>query len=205
MQINFLGESAFKIQSKDVVIVIDPFGPKTGLRLNPLKADIVLTSGFGDQDIKRVKSNVKDSFFIDSPGEYEIKGAFIYGIESEHSVLFSINVERITIAHLGGLSSELSDAQLEIFNNADVLLVPVGGGQGKDKVLTPTQADKIVSQIEPRIVIPMNFKIPELKIEREDVAKFCKEVGAKEEQQEKLVLKRKDLPQEEMEVIVLKP
>jgi len=63
---------------------------------------------------------------------------------------------------------------------------------------------EIINEIEPRIVIPMHYKIPGLKVDVESADKFLKEMGAsKAEKMAKLKISKKDLPQEEMKVILL--
>jgi L-ascorbate metabolism protein UlaG (beta-lactamase superfamily) len=62
---------------------------------------------------------------------------------------------------------------------------------------------EVISQLEPRIVIPMHYKVPGLKEEIEGVEKFIKELGLKPRNEEKLRITKKDLPQEDMELVVL--
>lgn len=206
MIIQFFGESCFRIQAREAVIVIDPFGKTTGLRMAPIKADIVLMSGFGDLDRDRVKPVTDTLMVIDSPGEYETKGVFVYALEGAHSTFFIVKAEDISIAHFAGALEDLSSKHLEQANSIDIALVPVGGGEGKSAVLSAAQADALITHIEPRVVIPMNFSIDGLKVQRDDKEKFLKEIGSSGvEQMEKYTLKKKDLPAEDLQVILLKP
>ena len=93
----------------------------------------------------------------------------------------------------------LSEEELEFIGDVDILLVPVGG----DSVLDGEKAAEVVRQIEPRLVIPMQFKIKDLKIKRSDESKFLKEMGGKSENENKLKISRKDLPEDTTRVIVL--
>src|SRR5207249_11579417 len=43
--------------------------------------------------------------------------------------------------------------------------------------MTAAQAAEVVRQVEPRVVVPMHFAIPGLKIELEPVDRFLKEMG----------------------------
>jgi L-ascorbate metabolism protein UlaG (beta-lactamase superfamily) len=43
--------------------------------------------------------------------------------------------------------------------------------------ISSAEAVKIVGQIEPRIVIPMHYAVPKLKMEVDDVSKFLKAMG----------------------------
>jgi L-ascorbate metabolism protein UlaG (beta-lactamase superfamily) len=67
-------------------------------------------------------------------------------------------------------------------------------------------AAKIISQIEPKITIPMHYALPKLKIKLDGVDKFFKSVGIKPPQAiPKLSIKKKDLSEEEAKIIVLQP
>jgi L-ascorbate metabolism protein UlaG (beta-lactamase superfamily) len=94
----------------------------------------------------------------------------------------------------------LTTDQLEKIGAVDVLLVPVGGTytiEAKDAV-------KVISQIEPKIVIPMHYLLPKHKEKLDDVDKFLKAMGSKSiEPQNKLTIKQKDLPEEDTQQIVI--
>ncbi len=156
--------------------------------------------------------NIKgEPFIIDSQGEYEVKNVFVYGLPAYHDnkegaesgkiTVFVIELEGMKIAHLGDIGQEsLTDEQLEELEGVDVLLIPVGG----EETINGTGAVKIISQIQPRIVIPMHYKIPGLNTKLEPVDKFLKEFGVSApEKMEKLKISKKDLPQEETRVIIL--
>lgn len=219
MYITWYGQSCFKIQAKslfqEVVLICDPFEPKIGLKLPKIKADIVTISHahFDHNFLGKIEGrNLNEKpFVIAGPGEYEIKNTLIYGIPSWHdneqgskrgeNTIYLIETEGISLAHLGDLGQkELSQTQLEQLEKVDVLMIPVGGVYTIDA----KQATVIISQIEPRIVIPMHYKIQGLNIKLETIDKFLKEIGAKKEEVGKLKITKKDLPQEETKVVVLK-
>jgi L-ascorbate metabolism protein UlaG (beta-lactamase superfamily) len=82
----------------------------------------------------------------------------------------------------------------------DVLLVPVGGGNG----LTPAKAAEVVNLIEPGIVVPMHYKTPDSKVELSELSGFLKQMGISEalEPEESLKLTKRDIP-EATRVVVL--
>ncbi|PJA92296.1 hypothetical protein CO134_00815 [Candidatus Kuenenbacteria bacterium CG_4_9_14_3_um_filter_39_14] len=220
MQIQWFGQSCFKITSKstngDVILVTDPYANKYGLKKPKLSADIITVSHNHEDhnDCQSVKgtSNTPDPFIIKGPGEYEFKGIFIYGIPSYHdnehgaqrgqNTIYVISTEGITVTHLGDIGErELTAEQLEYVEDSDILLIPVGGKYTIDG----KEAAKLVSQIEPRIVIPMHYKIPGLNLDIDSAEKFIKEIGNKKEELDKLKIYKKDLPQEETKLIILKP
>jgi L-ascorbate metabolism protein UlaG (beta-lactamase superfamily) len=208
MNISWLGQTCFKLQSKDVVLITDPYAAReSGLKLPPLKADIVVACDpIGDvKPITRPEQKDEEAFSISSPGEYEVKGAFIYGIPHPQGrkTIYRIDMEGMVIAYLGDMAGSLSAEQLEKLSGVDILLVPVGG-DGKSS-LDGKGAAEVVGQIEPRLVNPMLYKLPGLKNKLEGAEKFCKELGVKmEEPLDKLKIAKKDLPQEDMKVIFLK-
>lgn len=211
MNITWLGQACFKIQGKEVTIITDPYDSKIGLKLPRLNAEI-LTISHNHYDHNNIKAVSGQPFLIDTPGEYEIKKVFIWGIPSWHdnkegavrgaNTIFIYQLEDIKLAHLGDLGTTLSNEQLEKLEGVDILLIPVGGIYTIDG----KKAAEVVNQIEPRIVIPMHYKIPNLKIKLEAVDKFCNEMGVKKNgPEEKLKITKKDLPAEEIKIIILKP
>lgn len=220
MLIQWLGQSCFKIQvktaDKNTNIITDPYSDDYGLKLPRLSADILTVSHDHNDhsNIKPIKGTEFHSqpFLINGPGEYEISDVFIYGIPSFHdnkkgqergdNIIYIITAEQINIAHLGDIGEfELSDRQLELMNNIDILLIPVGGKYTIDS----EKAVSIISQVEPRIVIPMHYKIPGLKLDIDTADKFIKAMGGKAETIDKLKISKKDLPQEETKLIILTP
>jgi L-ascorbate metabolism protein UlaG (beta-lactamase superfamily) len=214
MIITWLGQSCFKIQDKTgtegITVVTDPFDKKVGLKVPNFEADVV-TISHDHYDHNNASSLRGNPFVIKSAGEYDIKGVSIHGVESYHddkqgadrgtNIIYRIVVDNISIAHLGDLGHILDNKQLDVLAGTDILLIPVGGKY----TLDAKKAVEVVSQIEPRMVIPMHYKIKGSKITDIDtVDKFIKEMGIKPTEEEKLKISKKDLPQEDMELVVLK-
>jgi len=213
LNILYHGLSCFSIEAKGVskttTLVVDPFDTKgTGLRLpRTLSAEIVAITDNKNKLYNNLDAVSEAELVVTEPGEYEKGGVFIYGIsvksdtdeKAEESMIFRFELEGIAVAHLGGLKHKLSDESLSELENIDILLLPVGGGDSIDY----KKAAEIANQIEPRIIIPMQYKLPGLTANLDDVQKFLKEYGAKEETMNKLKISRKDLPEEETKVIVL--
>lgn len=216
MLISWLGHSAFKLQGKTqadtVTVITDPFySDKTGLKLPKLEAEIVTISH--DHDDHNNSEAVKGSpRIIRGAGEYEIKGVFIEGVFSYHddvkgkergtNIMYRFEIEDISVTHLGDLGTELDNKQLERLEGTDILLVPVGGTY----TINAETAVKVINQIEPRIVIPMHYQVPELtglKNKLDGLDRFIKAIGIKPRQEEKLKILKKELPQDTMEVVVL--
>ncbi len=212
MIITWCGHSCFKIQDKlnsdGVTLTTDPFDKKIGLKPPAFESDIVTVS-HDHYDHNNTKALRGDAFVIDKAGEYDLKGVAVHGVESFHdkekgkergsNIIYKINMDNITVAHLGDLGHELNEKQLEVLVGIDILLIPVGGKY----TLNAKQAVSVVGQIEPRIVIPMHYKLPGLNIDLDGVEKFVKELGIEVTKEAKLRISKKDLPQEDMELVIL--
>jgi len=213
MEITYLGHSCFKISGKKINILTDPFDPAfVGLKLGKQDADVVTIShAHPDHNYLGLMKN-DDYLLLDSAGEFEIKESEFIGVEASHGVvdgvdkgkinMFSFEVDGVKIAHLGDLGTELSGKQLDCLDGVDILLIPVGGYY----TLDAETAVKVVTQIEPKIVIPMHFKAGQ-KIENIDklttAEDFFKEMAVNPEPQDKFKVTLKDLPLE-LQVVNLK-
>ena len=222
-KISFAGQSCFQIsvsnsRDHEADIVIDPFDEKTGLKLPNLKADILLVT-HQHHDHNNIKDVKGEPFLVDSPGEYEVKGVFIKGIPSFHddvegkergfNTIYTIEAEDIRFCHMGDLGQkQLTDEQLEKIDSVDVLMIPVGGKYSLDS----STAQKIIAQIEPKIVIPMHYALPaspsqggsKSKSDLDGVDKFLKAMGKSVTPIDKLTVKQSTLPKEgAMEIVVL--
>ena len=214
MEIYWKGHALFYIETepvknKKVSLVIDPYDASLGLPLPSLAADILLITHnhFDHNNVKLVKG---EPFIIKGPGEYDVGNVYIEGIKGFHDdkqgaergeiTIYTIESEGIRICHLSDLGQkELTEKQLERIGNIDILMIPVGGTY----TISSKEAPSIISQIEPKIVIPMHYALPGLKIKLDKVDKFLKEMGAKEpEIIKKLKIRKKDLPAE-MKIILL--
>ena len=212
MIITWQGHSCFKIQDKigpdGITLVTDPFNKEIGLKVPNFEADIVTVSHDHD-DHNNVGALRGNPFVINCAGEYDFKGVLVEGIDSYHdeskgekrgvNVIYRFEVEDVSIVHLGDLGNSLDNTQLEKLAGTDILLIPVGGKY----TLDAKKAVEVISQIEPRIVIPMHYKTEGVKIDIDPIDKFIKEIGVTPTYEEKLKISKKDLPQEDMELVIL--
>jgi len=185
MKIYWHGKTCFEIIVKErtqnpVSIIIDPKDKTYPKKEN----DILILTHALDYDKRRKIFNAS------LPGEYEVNEVYIQGIplNKNGSLIFIIKSENIKMCHLGkNDETELSEAIIEELGLIDILFI--NGGE-IDKT-------KIIKQLEPKIVIPMNF---------EDVSLFLKRLG--EEKKEPISyykVRKRDLEEKEKaEIIVLK-
>lgn len=201
MHISWLGNTAIRIQAKsqneDVTIVIDPYKPAQGNFPRSLTADIALYTR-GEKDSITISGNL---FLLPHPGECETKGVLISAPAGHRQgeTFLRIDAEKMSIAHLGLANAPLTDKQLDVLSDVDILFVPVGDHD----CYGASAAAKVISMIEPRVVIPIAYK-SDTDPNAKDVDGFIKEMGVTPEYAEKkVILKEKELPQEEIRVIVL--
>lgn len=202
MHISWLGNTAMKIQSKplheDVVVAIDAYKSKEGSVPRSITPQIAAYTR-GEKDSITLSGS---PFILSTPGECDVKGVLVTAVEGddETSSMLRIDTENMSVGHIGLTKKQLSPRQIEVLTGVDILCVPVGHPDSYDA----EQAMKIVNQLEPRIVIPMAFQSDvDPKAKTSDA--FIKEIGmaGKVQPEKKVIIKKKDLPQEDMQVILL--
>ncbi len=216
MQISWYGKSCFKIQTKPqrggktVTITTDIFDVKSGLRPPQGQMDIITLSK-SSYLTKKIDRLSKKSFVIDSAGEYSLKGVNIEGVESwqdnkkkegaGRNTIFLLDSEGIRVCHLGSLGQALTEKQIEAIGEVDILFVPVGNSE----TLNIKTIKAIIGQLEPGILIPMNYKVKGLKEKLDTCDAFCNEFGGdKNIKENKLNIKAKDVKDIENKLVVLK-
>lgn len=195
MTISWYGEACFLLESGGIRILVEPPQKDSGINPPRLKSDILIYSK------PRNEKPEVETFVIDGPGEYEIKGINILGIANGENTLYNIEIDGVKISHLGFLGKDLDDEKMTLLDDPDIVLVPVGSGD----VLDAEAAMNLTNKIEPSIVIPMLYDIKGLKIKRAPLSVFLKESEAKEAPQSKLTIKKKDLAEEETKIVILSP
>ena len=207
MQIQWKGQFCFFItvtlgKQEQGKLLIDPYDESTGMKFSAVETDVLLTSLNTPEHSNPKAVKGEPPFVISFPGEYEVKGMFIQGIPNGNGgTIYTIEAEGMKLCHLGGLGeSGLKAEQIESIGDIDILFVPVGGGDSLDA----KAASHVVSQIEPKMVIPMAYKQPKLKKKLDSVEEFVKTMGLKNgEVLPKLLVKVRDLTGEETKITIL--
>jgi L-ascorbate metabolism protein UlaG (beta-lactamase superfamily) len=212
MEITWYGLSCFRLAERSMATVVtDPFDHQV-VGYDPLKlrADIVTIShdAPGHNNVGAVKGK---SHVITGPGEFEIGGVFITGVQTNghakrtpdepRNTLYVFDYDGVNVAHLGDLRRVPSQTEIEALGNVHVALVPVGGGGG----LAAAKAVEVISLLEPGIVIPMHYGTPGSLLKLAPVNKFLKEMGSGEvTPQPSLKVTRSSIP-DETRVVLLSP
>lgn len=216
MDISWLGHSSFRIKGKTATVVTDPFeSGKVGFKFPKTEADIVTVShDHWDHNQSGLVTAPPTSGpkVVSGPGEYEIKGVYIFGVPTFHdtkqgaergkSTVYVITIDNVRVCHLGDLGHTLSEGQVGEIGEVDILLVPVGGVY----TIGVKEAVEVVSSLEPKVVIPMHYKTKELNQEifgkLAPVDEFIKEVGIEPVRDSKYSIAYDKLP-EEMQFVIL--
>ena len=209
MEIIWLGNSCFQLRGKNVVLVTDPFLPSESAEQSDLSkqkkinaAIITVSHKHPGQDyMQGVEGNARIDVLITGVASYQDnKRGQMHG----RNTIYIIHMDELVICHLGDLGHALYEEQLEEVADADVLLIPIGGENN-----TVAQAAEIISQVEPRIVIPMHYqpatadKLVDSAQTPNPLDKFCREMGVeKTDLQPKLNVTKSSLPAS-MQVVVL--
>lgn len=209
------GQACFRIKGKDASLVFDPYDSDfTGLKPLKLEADIVcITHNHADHNFSQAVKGLdegKTPFVISGPGEYEISDVNIFGISSFHddkqgaergkNTIYLVTIDDVNIVHLGDLGQKkLTQEQIEELSVCDVLLIPAGGVYTFDA----KEAPDIIAQIEPKVIVPMHYKVEGLKFDLSKVDEFLKVMGKENVSPiAKLSVSKDKLPQEP-EVVIL--
>ncbi len=156
MEIIYRGKNCVEISTKKTKVLVDP---------NPnskASAPLVLITDISE-DIDRSELKQKDTFVVDSPGEYEINNIVVNGVAAkrhidddklDRSVMYRLTVDGVVVGVLGNIYGSLSELQIESIGIIDVLVIPVGG---HGLTLDSVAAAKIIRDLEPKVVIPVHY------------------------------------------------
>ncbi len=205
MEITWYGHSCFRVTERSMpTVVVDPYDhTSVGFKPLKIKGDIVAVSH--DAPGHNFVSGVKGAEWeLRGPGEYEIGGVFITAVpmrgeNKSRNLVFVLDYDGVSVAHLGDMSKPPSQTQLEAIGNVDVLLVPVGGGNA----LNASKAAEVVSMIEPGIVIPMHYKVEGSTLKLNALKPFLQDMGVSEEKVEPSLKISKGASPQETKVVVL--
>lgn len=183
MKIKWLGHACFLITSeKGIRIVTDPFDATVGYPLPEVEADVV-TSSHEHFDHNYTEDVRGDFEVVKGVGNFYTRDIPIKGVKTYHdgemgkkrgeNTVYVMEIDGLRVCHLGDLGHVLSQDTVDQIGPVDVLLIPVGGYFTIDA----EEAVKVVAQLNPRLVIPMHFKTPEIDFPISGVDLFLGKIG----------------------------
>ena len=207
MEITWLGLSCFRLRADDLAIVTDPYPDAIGLRMGGQQA-LAVTVSHHHPNHTHWEGVGGDPKVLRGPGEYELSGIYVTGImtpagegdpSGKRNTAYVIEMDGLRLCHLGDVSSSLTTRQVEGLTPVDVLFLPVGG---VCTVEVP-EAREMVQRLDPRVVIPMHYRLPGLSVGLQGLDVFLREMGLRDVQpQARLNVTSSSLPPE-MRVVIL--
>jgi L-ascorbate metabolism protein UlaG (beta-lactamase superfamily) len=164
MDITYLGHSSFRVRGKIATVVTDPFeSDRSGLKFpKHVEADVVTVSHH--DALTAIEGS---PFLVNGAGEYEIKGVGVVGIDraSGGNTIYRIEIDGVSIVHLGDLNHSLSAGEVDELDGVDILMFR---SVAVARRFDASQAVQVINDIEPTIVIPMQYA---------SLDEFLKEIG----------------------------
>ena len=166
MIIRWLGKCCFLLQdSLGRRILTDPFDITPIDNLLSLNPKLITIS---HKHITLLSRSLEDNSasIIESPGEFSLDYATVYGYECFHDKLdgikrgynniYTIIFDNLKICHLGHLGHIPNNVILNELHDIDVLFIPIGG----HLTLNGVDAALLTKFIKPKMVIPMYYRTP---------------------------------------------
>ena len=180
MQVEWYGQSAFRLSTAETTVVIDPFGDMSAMAasrgmqfdypaIEGLTAELLLVT-HEHIDHNGVEAVGGDPAVLRSTaGTLESPIGGVTAIASEHdeaagtergpNTIFVFELDGLRVAHFGDFGqSALRDEQAAAIGHVDLLFLPVGGGPTSGA----EQAAAIVAHLSPRWVVPMHYRTPRI-------------------------------------------
>jgi L-ascorbate metabolism protein UlaG (beta-lactamase superfamily) len=209
MEITWYGRACFRLRGREATVICDPCPPSTGFVAG--KHDVDLLTISHDHADHAYTRSITAGLTLRRPGEYEHRGILVTAVRTFHdgergaargdNIVFAAEIDGIHVCHLGDLGHLLTEEQLLELGPIDVLLVPAGG----QTTISPAEAAEVVSQVGPKIVIPMHFAVDGVSTDLGDPGTFLHEMGVGEAvRQPKAVITPSNVP-DEAQVILLDP
>ena len=208
MEITWSGHSCITLKGKEVTLVIDPCSPEYGCVAKRATPDAVLVSHDhpGHSFIEDIPDKAR---IFRGAGEYEIGKAFITGLNSFHddengavrgkNTVFVIEMEGLTICHVGDLGHPLSGSLAKGVGKVDILCLPVGDVA----TLSVSSARTLALSVEARYILPMHYRTDVARPELEPVDTFLTTMGVPQtESRAKLQVTATSLPMNPQVVIL---
>ncbi len=180
MQVEWYGQSAFRLGATDATVMIDPFDDMSAMAasrgmqfdyppIEDVEADVLLVT-HEHMDHNGVQAIEGDPAILRSTaGRLESPIGEVIAISSEHdeaagtergpNTIFVFELDGLRVCHMGDFGQPaLREEQAAAIGEIDLLFVPVGGGP----TIGASQATAIVEELSPRWVVPMHYRTPRI-------------------------------------------
>ncbi len=180
MQVEWYGQSAFRLATEETTVAIDPFADMSAMAasrgmqfdyppIEDVTADLLLVTH------EHIDHNGVDAIGGDpailrsTAGKLESPIGEIVAIASEHdeaagtergpNTIFAFELDGLRVAHFGDFGqSALREEQAAAIGSVNLLILPVGGGP----TIGADGAAAIIERLHPRWVVPMHYRTPRI-------------------------------------------
>lgn len=174
MEVTYHGLSSIRLRGRETTVLIDPPQSQLPGLARGGSALVVRTEGATDPEQLRPRAGHAQE--ISGPGEFEVRGVSVLGVPAGVVTVMRVTVDDVRVVSAGKLNRQLTEDEIDALGRVDVLVLPVGGGDG----LGAADAAKVVRVLEPAIVVPARYAATGGGAEYESVDKFAKEMGLAE-------------------------
>ena len=164
MRIEWIGHACFRLTAQDgTTVITDPYDESVGIDMIELKADLI-TMSHEHHDHNETSMIVGDPVIARGPQLASVGSVTARAVNSWHddaqgklrgfNTVRIFGVDGLKIVHMGDQGCMPSEDVLEAIEDADVMMIPVGGTYTVDAA----GAKAIIERAKPRCVIPMHVK-----------------------------------------------
>lgn len=166
--------------AEGIKIQCDPYDDTVGYRVPEFEPDIVTVS-HDHFDHNAIDFTGGSPEIIREPGDFNVKGIKIKGVESFHddcggrkrgkNIIYRFTIDNMNFVHMGDIGHTLDEKTIRALKPCDIVAVPVGGRYtvgGRD-------AADIVKGLSPSAAIPVHYDTPSNKIGLADANEFLSE------------------------------
>jgi L-ascorbate metabolism protein UlaG (beta-lactamase superfamily) len=180
MQVEWYGQSAFRLSTDEQAVAIDPFADMSAMTasrgmqfdyppIEGVSADLLLVT-HEHMDHNGVEAIDGDPATLRSTaGKLESPIGEVTAIASEHdeaagtergpNTIFCFELDGLRVCHFGDFGqSALRPEQASAIGAVDLLILPVGGGP----TIGADGAAAIIERLHPKWVVPMHYRTPKI-------------------------------------------
>lgn len=188
MKIKFYAHASFRLEGDGLSVITDPYtpGPEVS-NFNPINepADIVIMSSATDRyhsdpshitgeptvvnalEIPPEGSTVKDLVIKSYPAQESLTWDF--GRDPDDNAMYHFTLDGIRVLHIGDIGNPLPSAHLAaLAGQVDIMFALTGD----NSTIGLNDLQAAIDTIQPRVIIPMHYKVPRGKLDILPVTAF---------------------------------
>jgi L-ascorbate metabolism protein UlaG (beta-lactamase superfamily) len=106
----------------------------------------------------------------------EAQESVVHKADPDANAMYVLTVDGLRIGHMGDMGNPLTPEQLRFFHGVDVLLALAGG----PPTIELADLAAAIAAIQPRLVIPMHYRIPDLRLNILPLDALISHIGAEQ-------------------------